>query len=125
MLPLVKLDAALESCKEEAFWMPSYAGGVLAVPLLDEGVSGGVHIEGYKQRRAYQALVVAVNGTKHVKVGDLVCFDMGRTETLTTYRGEVYLHTTERLLSGVDEEFGKEPEPPPGPTQLPSGIWIS
>jgi len=124
VLSLDKLETALESCREEAYWKPSYAGGVLCVPLLDEGDSGGVEVVAHKQRRSYQGIVVAVNDTKRVEVGDLVCADQGRFEELRTALGEVFVHSTERMLSGVDEEFSKPPEPKE-PTKLPSGLWIA
>lgn len=121
MLPLDKLEAALESCNTEAFWKPSYAEGILCVPLVDEGTAGGVDVPTYKARHKFQGLVVSVNKTKRVEVGDLICFDMGRSEEITTQLGETFFHITERNCAGRDEEFAKPPEP----TLLPSGLWVT
>jgi hypothetical protein len=126
VLPLPELQSALARCDDEVYWRPAHKQGILAVPLWDEGVSGGVEVPSYKQRRRYQALVVAVNETKVVQVGDLINFDMGRADEVYTYRGELFVHIAERNASAVDEEFGKEPEPEkPKETQLPSGLWIA
>ena len=121
MLPLSKLETAIASTREEAYWKPSYAGGILAVPLLDEGDAGGVQVVAHKQRRAYQGLVVAVNGTKRVRVGDLISWDVGRAEEITTALGERFVHLIERNASAVDDEFGKPKEP----TLLAPGLWVA
>ena len=122
MLPLAELQTALADCKREVYWRPAHAEGILCVPLSDEGMSGGVEVQAYKQRHKFQGLVVSVNKTKHTAVGDLIYFDMGRGEEITTYLGETFYHITERLASAVDEEFGKPPEPTE--KLLPSGLWI-
>jgi co-chaperonin GroES (HSP10) len=88
---------------------------------MDEGDAGGVAVVAHKQRRAYQGLVVAVNGTKRVKVGDLISWDQGRGEEVTTLLGEKFFHLTESNAAAVDDEFGKPKEP----TLLPSGLWIA
>lgn len=120
VLPLAKLQTALESCREEAYWQPSYAGGILCVPLLDEGDAGGFQVVAHKQRRAYQGLVVAVNGTKRVQVGDLISWDQGRGEEITTLLGEKFFHLTENNASAVDDEFR-----PKEPTLQASGLWVA
>lgn len=126
VLPLANLKVALETCSEEVFWTPAHAEGILCVPLTDEGMAGGVEVPGYKQRHKFQGLVVAVNKTEHVKVGDLINFDMGRGEEITTYLGESFFHITEKNVSAVDEEFSPEPAPvEPKEKQMPSGLWIA
>lgn len=122
MLPLPELQSALEQCEVEVFWKPVHARAILAVPLWDEGMAGGVEVPSYKQRRKYQAIVVAVNETKTVEVGDLVCYDMGRGDEIVTYRGELFFHITERNVSAIDDEFGK---PEATEKQLASGLWVS
>lgn len=119
MLPLAKLQTAIADCEREVTWKPSYAGGILAIPLLDEGDAGGVAVIAHKQRRAYQGIALAVNETKRVQPGDLVCFDQGRVEELRTMAGELFIHTTEPMLAGLDEEFR-----PKEPTLQASGLWV-
>jgi hypothetical protein len=126
VLTLAEAKTALTDCAREVCWKPAWPGQILCVPLSDEGLSGGVEVPAYKQRHIFQGLVVSVNKTRDVKVGDLINFDMGRGEAVTTYLGETLFHVAEDNASGVDDEFGKEP-PPPEPTerQLPSGLWIA
>jgi hypothetical protein len=123
VLPLDKLEAALADTKREVYWKPAHVGGILCVPLDDEGMSGGVHVEAYKQRHTFQGVAIAVNKTKHIAVGDLVSADMGRLEEVKTALGEMFVVTTEPMLSGVDDEFSKQPEPKE--KLLPSGLWIA
>ena len=131
MLPLADVRAALADCAREVRWTPAHAGAILCVPLTDEGASGGVTVPGYKQRHKFQGLAIAVNKTKDVRVGDLINFDMGRGEEITTYLGETYFAVTEDNASAIDEEFRAELEAAeaaaeaPKETLLPSGLWIA
>jgi len=131
VLPLSDLRSALADCAREVRWTPAHAGAILCVPLTDEGTSGGVTVPGYKQRHKFQGLVVAVNKTKDVVVGDLINFDMGRGEEIRTYAGETYFHVTEDNASGIDEEFRAKLEAAeaaaaaPKEQQLASGLWIA
>lgn len=131
MLSLAEARAALKECEVEAFWKPAWPGQILCVPLSDEGTSGGIEVHAYRERHTYQGLVIAVNKTRDVQVGDLINFDMGRGEPITTYLGETYFHITEENASAVDEEWREALEEAqavadePKEKLLPSGLWVS
>lgn len=122
MLSAEKLETALASCEQEVYWKPAHVRGILVVPLLDEGASGGVEVPSFRARHTFQGLVVAVHETRWVKVGDLINFDMGRGESVYTLLGESFFSITEKNCSAIDDELLAPTQPKE--QLLASGLWV-
>lgn len=120
MLTADERAAAVRRCYEECYWTPCWPSSILAVGLEDAGFAGGVYVPVAKGARKYQAIAVAVNQCEWVKLGDLICFDIGRGEELRTVRGEILYHITEQNVSSVDDNFWDAAE-----RQTESGLWVA
>ena len=119
MLKGDELRRLLAQCEVEAMWAPIQPRTMLAMALEDEGYVGEIRVNAYKARNKYQSLVLATCECKWVKPGDLVVFDLGRTEELRTVAGEIFYWANETGIEGMDENFWSQPE-----HKVASGLWI-